>query len=213
LTLEDLRAKPHFCNFIYSNRAAGPERDALFHALNSSKPVLSAGRHLNNTVSADARHPGLEPNAAKRRLMSECRFSLALENSSHPGYVTEKIADAFLARSVPIYWGDPLVSQEFNPAAFIHARDFESHSALVDHILELDRDEDRMLAILNAPVFHRQDQYAVYETALTAFLRTIFDQELSQARRRPTGGFAGTLEKRRRRDGTGLRALFKRNRV
>jgi hypothetical protein len=36
---------------------------------------------------------------------------------------------------------------------------------------------------------------------LTPFLRNSFDQERESARRRPRGGFAGSLEKRRRRDG------------
>lgn len=213
LSLEALRAKPHFCNFIYSNGGAEPVRDALFHALNQRKPVLSAGRHLNNTLSADARFPGLEPNAAKRRFMADCRFSLAVENSAHPGYVTEKIADAFLARTVPVYWGDPLVAQEFNPASFVNVRDFASHAELADFVMELDRNEERTLAMLNTPPLRQPDQFASYGVALTAFLRNIFDQDQTSARRRPRGGFAGTLERRRRRDGAGLRALFKRNRV
>jgi hypothetical protein len=153
VTGEALRARPHFCNFIYSNGAAEPERDALFHALNRRKPVMSAGRHLNNTQSADAAFPGLHPFLAKRRYMEASHFSLAVENSAHPGYVTEKIADAFLSRTIPIYLGDPRVCEEFNPGTFIHARDFAGPEELADFVMALDSDEARMLPMLNAPVF------------------------------------------------------------
>jgi len=32
-------------------------------------------------------------------------FSICIENTSHHGYHTEKIIDAFLSKTVPIYWG------------------------------------------------------------------------------------------------------------
>ena len=37
-----------FCNFLYSNRTAHPNRDRLFRALSDYKRVESLGRHLNN---------------------------------------------------------------------------------------------------------------------------------------------------------------------
>lgn len=32
-------------------------------------------------------------------------FAVAIENTNHRGYFTEKILDLFLLRSIPIYWG------------------------------------------------------------------------------------------------------------
>lgn len=37
--------------------------------------------------------------------MRRYKFTIAFENQSYPGYVTEKIADALMAGTVPIYWG------------------------------------------------------------------------------------------------------------
>ena len=49
----------------------------------------------------------------------------AFENTYAPGYTTEKIMDAFASGCVPIYYGDPLVVQDFNPDSFINAHDFK----------------------------------------------------------------------------------------
>lgn len=41
------------------------------------------------------------------------RYSVAVENSRHEHYWTEKIADCFLAGTVPIYWGAPDIADYF----------------------------------------------------------------------------------------------------
>jgi alpha(1,3/1,4) fucosyltransferase len=210
---EDLAARRLFCNFIYSNRDAEPDRDAIFVALNERIFVHSAGRHLSNTENLDSFHPELKPNARKRRYMEQFRFSLALENSTHPGYVTEKIADALIARTIPIYWGDPRIADEFNPEAFVNLHDFANRRDAVDHIVALSMDEGRMLSMLNADPFKSPDQASAYRGRLRAFLENIFDQPLDLARQRPRAGFVGALEKRRRRDEFGYRKLLGRNKV
>lgn len=47
------------------------------------------------------------------------RYSVAIENSRHNHYWTEKIADCFLAGTVPIYWGAPNIADYFPPDAMI----------------------------------------------------------------------------------------------
>ena len=41
----------------------------------------------------------------KKVCWEDSMFSICIENSSHHGYHTEKIIDAFLSKTVPIYWG------------------------------------------------------------------------------------------------------------
>lgn len=43
----------------------------------------------------------------KSALLLPYRFCLALENSSEPGYFTEKVVDPLLMFTIPIYWGCP----------------------------------------------------------------------------------------------------------
>lgn len=214
LTAGDLARKTGFCNFIYSNSTfADPTRERFFHALNAAAPVVSAGQHLRNDDSLAQRKPGADWGAEKRALMAGFRFTVAMENSEQAGYVTEKIADAFLARTVPVYWGDPRVAEEFNPAAFLHLRDHAGDAEAVAAILALDHAPERLLAMLNAPVFPGGiDRVAAYLAAARAFLEDIFARPLAEARRRPRYGRTMWLEQKRRHDQTGLRRRLHRNR-
>ena len=52
--------------------------------------------------------------------MLPLQFVIAFENSVLDGYLSEKIVNAFLAKSVPIYFGHrDTVLELFNPDAFI----------------------------------------------------------------------------------------------
>jgi hypothetical protein len=47
------------------------------------------------------------------------KYSIAIENSAHLHYFTEKIMDCFLALSMPIYWGCPNILDYFPEKAII----------------------------------------------------------------------------------------------
>lgn len=46
-------------------------------------------------------------------------FSVVIENSRSAGYFTEKLVDALVCESVPIYWGDPEIAQYFDTRGMI----------------------------------------------------------------------------------------------
>jgi hypothetical protein len=58
--------------------------------------------------------------------MYEClkpyRFAIVMENSNFPGYVSEKLLNAFLAQSVPVYFGAEDVTTYFNEEAMVVCR-------------------------------------------------------------------------------------------
>ena len=60
-----------------------------------------------------------KPLADKWQGLAPYRFTLAIENSSTPDYWTEKISDAFLAYSVPLYFGAPNISDYFPEESYI----------------------------------------------------------------------------------------------
>ena len=211
LTLDDLKAKPKFCNFIYSNhKLADPIRDAFFHDLNRLRPVSSAGRHLRNDETL-AQDTNPDWAFAKRRFMEGFRFTIAFENSAHPGYTTEKLTDALIARTIPIYWGDPLVGDEFNTEALLHIREFPDTKDVIARIEELESSPELMLQVLNAKPCSR-DLVLEHRQSARAFLERILDQPKEAARRRPGYGRALGLEKKRRRDQTGWMRRFRKNR-
>jgi len=81
------------------------------------------------------------------------KFTIAFENSSHPGYTTEKILHPFVANSIPIYWGNPLVAKDFNPKSFINCHDYINFEEVIEKIIEIDTDDDLYQEYLREPVF------------------------------------------------------------
>jgi alpha(1,3/1,4) fucosyltransferase len=178
-----------FCTFIYSNGRADPVRDGFFHRLSAHRPVNSLGRHLRNDDSF-SRLAGLEPVPAKLKVMSGFNFAIAFENSGTPGYTTEKIFHAFAARCIPIYWGNPLVELDFNPRAFVNRHNFTDDESCIAYVMELAADPQRMVAMLNEPVFAEGNDPTFRRRALADFVNHIFDQLPQHARRRSQYGYA-----------------------
>ena len=154
-----LKRKKKFCNFVVSN-PRGSERNKFFKMLNRRKAVDSGGRHFNNLgkVVSD-----------KLSFIKDYKFTLAFENSSSPGYTTEKLIEPMLAQSLPIYWGNPDVAREFNPQSFINISDFPNFNAAIDYILKIDSDDQLYLSYLKEPWFnenHVPDCFLPEYTAL-----------------------------------------------
>lgn len=113
--------KTKFCNFIYSNPV--PYREAFFKQLSKYKKVDAPGLSMKNIPEIDNIQPANKW-GAKRSFLKQYKFTIAFENDTFPGYQTEKLYDAMLAESLPIYFGDPNVGEIFNTKSFIHARDY-----------------------------------------------------------------------------------------
>lgn len=71
------------------------------------------------------------------------KFTLAFENSIAVDYVTEKLIDAWIAGSVPVYLGAPNVA-EFAPAprSYIDVTDFDGPDELARYLDYLDQHDD-----------------------------------------------------------------------
>lgn len=70
------------------------------------------------------------PVKSKNAVMRGYKFAIAYENAAFPGYVTEKIFDAFFAGCVPIYAGAPDVTDYIPAETFIDKRDFPDYPSL-----------------------------------------------------------------------------------
>ncbi len=136
--------KDRFCVFVYSNnnKELCPDveiRNRFYRMLSEYKQVDSGGDVLNNTDELKDIEKKLNNNTlAKVEFAKNYKFSIAFENASAPGYLTEKIWHAFLTGNVPIYWGCPTVSDFFNPASFINCHEYASFSDVIDKVKEID---------------------------------------------------------------------------
>lgn len=142
----DIRNKK-FCNFVYSNNKA-LERIDFFNKLSKYKKIDSGGKFLNN-IGFQVQN--------KSEFISNYKFTICFENESSPGYTSEKIYDAMLANSIPIYWGNPLIHTEFNPKSFINVHDFSSFDEVIKRVMELDSNDDFYFEMLNEPFFHNNE--------------------------------------------------------
>jgi hypothetical protein len=68
------------------------------------------------------------------------RFSICIENSELPNYFTEKITNAFLTNTIPLYWGCPNVTDFFetmdNPLFILDPYDIEGSVQKIHYILQ-----------------------------------------------------------------------------
>lgn len=162
-----LSSKTAFCNFLYSNKV--PYREDFFRQLSEYKKVDAPGESMNNMKRID---PPYSANRweTKRQFLSRYKFTIAFENDVYPGYQTEKLYDAMLANSIPIYCGDPCIGDVFNTKSFINAADYLPSKNLqlikqIEKLGQMDFDDIRP-AFFNAP-HHR------LKRKIKSYIRTV----------------------------------------
>lgn len=99
----------------------------------------------------------------KLEFTSKYAAALAFENLPKKSYITEKIYEAFIVNSVPIYWGADDIYQEFNQNCFIHfdSSNQESMNQSVTEIFSLLSDKDRIhnMATTDPITGYRAEKY------------------------------------------------------
>lgn len=152
--LSDDLAKRKFCNFIYSNPNSGEGslvRIDFCKKLAKYKHVDCPGKILNNMKSDIIERYDNDWWQGKIDFIKNYKFTIAFENSRSEGYTTEKILHPFFANSIPIYWGNPVVTREFNPKAFINCNDYENFDQVIERIKELDNNDELYMEMLRQP--------------------------------------------------------------
>lgn len=175
--------KSDFCSFVYSNSKAAQCRERVFDALSEYKLVSSGGRYRNNIGG---------PVDNKLEFQTRHKFVIAFENTSTSGYTTEKIIGAFAAGAVPIYWGNPNITREFNSGSFINCHEYgltekgepEAIEKIVEEVKRLDNDDDAYYQMLETPAFTENNNINKQQHELEEFLFNIFSQDDAMAFRR-----------------------------
>jgi len=145
--IEESMSRRKFCNFVASNGNC-QERNTFVSQLSKYKKVDSGGRWMNNIGG---------PVSDKRKFQSEYKFSVAFENNAYrPGYewyITEKIMEPMTVNSIPIYKGGYKINEDFNTKSFVNCHEFMSLSDVIEHIIELDKNDNKYLEMLNQSWF------------------------------------------------------------
>lgn len=186
---EFLSNKTVFANFCASHESEYNIRGDFFKKLCEYKKVDSIGTYLNNTDIYVKNSDG-----TKREYQKKCKFTLCFESTSHGGFNTEKIVDAFRSDTIPIYYGDPYIGDIFNKEAFIDIADYDSWDDAIAKIIELDNDDEKYLEMLNKPVFVDRNYPERLDREYEQFLVHIFEQPKEKAYRRSRVYFARYYE-------------------
>ena len=76
---------------------------------------------------------GYQPFAQKSDGLLPYRYSVIIENIQEPNYFTEKLIDAVLCETVPIYWGCPNLDKFMDVSGMILCRDAEEIRQALQH--------------------------------------------------------------------------------
>ena len=181
------RQKTKFCAFMH--RKEVPFRDSFVHHLSYYRPVECAGECLRNV-------PTIVPEQKKVEYLKSFKFVMAFENESAPGYVTEKLVDAMLARGVGLYWGAPDVHLDFHPPSFLNLADFDTPVDMVQRIVELDRDDEQYKDLLRQAYFRGNQLPRQFQIET---IRAFFREMLRDVGTRRPPGYGMGLSIRARR--------------
>lgn len=120
------------------NASAYDERIRLIDFLNENEGCFRLyGSGWDSSIKA---YKGL----CKDKLLvaEKSRFMICMENTtSVPGYITEKIFDAFASGCIPIYFGTDSIKKYLNPNAYICLSDFSTYDELIKCLKNLSDEE------------------------------------------------------------------------
>jgi alpha(1,3/1,4) fucosyltransferase len=148
--------KPFFACFLVSNGTTkswltGNEydgvikRDRLFHQLSLYKKVESAGTHLNNRGKILSKKD-------TQKFLSKCKFIIAYENQSFPGYITEKVFQAYDAGAIPLYYSDTDAVNDINKKSIVYSPNFTDEEDMLQYIKRIDQDNKLYCDIWNEKI-------------------------------------------------------------
>lgn len=180
ITCEELAQKEYFANFIVSHESEYNMRGDFFKFLSSKyKRVESAGSFLNNMPDGMS-----VTRKEKDSFVRKCKFTLCFESTRYLDFTTEKIVDAFMGNTIPVYFGNPNIHQIFNPESFVLVRDRDDFERAMQQIIYLDTHDEAYIEMMSQPVYVKPSLVEDELEKLRTFLFHIFEQPLDKSRRR-----------------------------
>lgn len=167
-----IKEKEEFCAMLVSYCRAKKRKTFFKYVNDNYKKINSGGKCLNNM--------GNQKVIDALDFFKPYKFSLSFENSSHPGYSTEKIINAFKANCIPIYWGDEELKNELNPKRYISLHDFNSEKECLEYIKEIDNNVNLYKSIIKEPFLINGKIPECYKIEnFNAFLNKVITDDLS----------------------------------
>lgn len=143
----------------YANSHRVKEREDLYSTLKSLDPehcfAFGACQKSQN-LPFDA------PGRIDARF-NDFAFVIAMENVVKPGYMTEKIVNAFRASAIPIYSGANDYERFFNSDAVIDCSKYASIERVAETCIGIWRDPQKLMKVLSEPMCLPDSDLEEYE--------------------------------------------------
>lgn len=134
--------------YIQSNPNCSP-RNFFVSNLMRNFTVKCGGPHMNNIGYIV---PRTRPD--KLQFLRTMKCNIAFENGAYPGYVTEKILDAFYAGVLPVYWGSSKIARDFNTKCFYHVETDIDFASAPGEIRSIMNDKKKWCDMMAQPRFN-----------------------------------------------------------
>ena len=165
-TKADFERKSGFCSYVQSNETCGNvAREQMFAILNNYKKVDSGGKHLNNIGYRVEDKVEFETNY---------KFSISFLNSQSYTY-QDRPTDAFAAKTIPIYLGNPGIAKIFNSKSFINCHEFNNFYEVLEYVKKIDNDDELYFSIMREQAFITPESSSEIQKKFDNFLVNIVE--------------------------------------
>lgn len=138
------KEKIGFCSAVYSNPVG--IRNQVVKLLNVYKKVDCYGKVSGFNILQDGERQKLD-------IISNYKFNICFENSSYPGYYTEKLLHAKVAGCIPIYYSDVKVYEDFNKSCLLFYNNIDE---MIHEVVNVDNNNVLYNNIINEPLFTKK---------------------------------------------------------
>jgi hypothetical protein len=146
----DIVPQKNICAVISNSNC--PKRNYFLDKLEKKIHVNYAGNFRNNIPKI----PGAYNSDEILNFYSQYKFVICLENTKQETYITEKIINGFLAKTIPIYWGSDNICDYFNEERFINIKNLNETNIdeAINNIISIINDNNKYLEIVNKPILN-----------------------------------------------------------
>lgn len=170
-----------FCNFIYSNETYGEGaflRKEFCKRLMNYKHVDCPGKVLNNMKDAIEPRNGAW-SRSKVEFIRNYKFTIAFENESVDGYTTEKLFQPLRVGSVPIYWGNPKITDIVDSRCFVNCNDYDNDlDSVIQRVIEIDNDPELYMYMLGISPMKPNYRFDHYDANEAFWIKVIEDNHI-----------------------------------
>lgn len=164
--LEKFENKKFACTVISNSRSVG-FRNNIVNIISKYKEIDYGGRWRNNVGG---------PVSNKFQFLNDYKFNICCENSQRDMYITEKILDAYIGNTIPIYAGGN-AETIFNPDSFINLND-KSEEEIIEIIKEVNENDDLYKKMYNAPILLDENYFKKKYEEIEHFLINLVEKIL-----------------------------------